>query len=234
MKKTLWLAVVIMLAPALTFAQRRVSAPVSSKWSVSPAVGFYKAKLDAVNEDLNQLQTLGVTVQKPDGNLHFGGRVHYKKNAQWSWLAEASLWKDKASGSLTGAGGTLSFEDQIRLTPIMVGSQYYFGQPKAKNRVYAGATGGIVLVDVKSDFNLQAAGAPPTSQKNSVSGTDFVSRPFIGLEIINTGNMSFWGEVGYVLGKYTLEATDLATGVKIEKDVSISGLHFTGGVKFGL
>lgn len=52
MKRALWLGLVIMMAPAVTFAQ--------SKWSVSPAAGFYKAKLDAVTEDLNQLQTLGV------------------------------------------------------------------------------------------------------------------------------------------------------------------------------
>lgn len=226
MKKTLWLAIVITMAPALTFAQ--------SKWSVSPAVGFYKAKLDAVNEDLDQWQALGVNVQKPNGNLHFGGRLHYKKSAQWSWLAEAGLWKDKASGNLTGAGGSLNFEDQIRLVPIMIGSQYYFGQPKAKTRVYAGATGGIVLVNVNSEFNLQAVGAAPASQKSSVSGNDFVSRPFVGLEIVNTSKMSFWGEVGYVLGKYTLELTNLATGAKVEKDVSISGLHVTGGVKFAL
>ena len=226
MKKTLWLAVVIMMAPVLTFAQ--------SKWSVSPAAGFYKAKLDAVNEDLAQLQAMGITVQKPDGNIHFGGRLHYKKNAQWSWLAEASLWKDKAAGNLTGAGGSLNFEDKIRLVPIMVGSQYYFGQPKAKKRLYAGATDGIVLVNVDSEFNLLPAGGAPATQTNSTSGTDFVSRPFVGLEIINTSKMSFWGEVGYVLGKYTLEATNLTTGAKIEKDVSISGLHITGGVKFGL
>ena len=226
MKKTMLLFAVLMMAPFLVLSQNR--------WSVSPAVGFYKAKLDAVNEDLNQLQNLGINVEKPNGNLHFGGRLHYKKNAQWSWLAEASLWKDKAAGNFTGVNGTLNFEDQIRLIPIMVGSQYYFGQPKAKNRVYAGATGGIVRVDVKSEFNLQAAGGAPATQSSSASGTDFVSRPFVGLEIINTSKMSFWGEVGYVLGKYTLEATDLATGEKVEKDVSISGLHITGGVKFGL
>jgi len=226
MKKTVWMAVVIMMAPVVTLAQ--------SRWSVSPALGFYKAKLDAVSEDLSQLQALGVTVEKPNGSLHFGGRLHYKKTPQWSWLAEASLWKDKSAGNLRDVTGTLSFEDQIRLVPIMVGSQYYFSQPKAKNRVYAGATGGIVLVNVKSEFNLLAAGGAPTSQTSSLSGTDFVSRPFVGLEITNTRTMSFWGEVGYVLGKYTLEATNLATGAKTERDVSISGLHVTGGVKFGL
>jgi hypothetical protein len=226
MKKASWLAVVVIMAPVVALAQ--------SKWSVSPAVGFYKAKLDAVNEDLSRLRTLGVTVEKPNGSLHFGGRLHYQKTAQWSWLAETSLWKDKAAGNLRGANGTSSFEDQIRLVPIMVGSQYYFGQPKARNRVYAGATGGIVLVNVKSQFNLSAAGAAPLSQTSSLSGTDFVSKPFVGLEIVNTRNMSFWGEVGYMLGKYTLEITDLATGAKTEKDVSISGLHVTGGVRFAL
>lgn len=144
------------------------------------------------------------------------------------------MWKDKAASNLTGAGGSLNFEDKIRLVPIMAGSQYYFGQPKAKKRLYAGATGGIVLVNVDSEFNLLPAGGAPATQTNSTSGTDFVSRPFVGLEIINTSKMSFWGEVGYVLGKYTLEATNLTTGAKIEKDVSISGLHITGGVKFGL
>jgi len=226
MKKAVLLAVAITATPVVTLAQ--------SRWSVSPALGFYKAKLDAVSEDLSRLQALGVTVEKPNGSFHFGGRLHYEKSPRWSWLAEASLWKDKSAGNLTGVNGTLSFEDQIRLVPIRVGSQYYFGQPKAKNRVYAGATGGIVLVNVKSEFNLLAAGGAPVSQTSSLSGTDFMSKPFVGLEIINTRNMSFWGEVGYVLGKYTLEATDLATGAKTERDVSISGLHVTGGVKIGL
>jgi hypothetical protein len=69
---------------------------------------------------------------------------------------------------------------------------------------------------------------------DDASGGTVMSKPFVGLEIANNSKMSFWGELGYVLGKYTIEATNLATGVKIEKDVSINGLHVTGGVKFRL
>lgn len=183
MKKAVLMAVVIMMTPVLALSQ--------SRWSVSPALGFYKAKLDAISEDLSQLQALGVTVEKPNGSLHFGGRLHYKKTPQWSWLAEASLWKDKSAGNLTGVNGTLSFEDQIRLVPIMIGSQYYFSQPKTKAKVYAGATGGIVLVNVKSRISLVTPGGGSQSETADRSGNDFLSKPFVGVEVAQNRKMSF-------------------------------------------
>ncbi len=226
MKKAVLMAVVIMMTPILTLAQ--------SRWSASPAVGFYKAELDALSDDLSRLENLGVTVHKPNGSFHFGGRLQYEKSPRWSWLAEVGFWKDKGAGNLQGAGGTFNYEGQVRLVPIMIGSQYYFSQPKTKTRLYAGATGGVVLVNVKDQYSLVSPGAGSNSQVDDASGGTFVSKPFVGLEIANNSKMSFWGELGYVLGKYTMEATNLTTGVKIEKDVSINGLHVTGGVKFRL
>lgn len=226
MKKTVLLAVVIMMVPVLTLAQ--------SHWSVSPAVGFYKAKLDALSEDLSLLENLGAKVQKPDGSFHFGGRLHYEKSPRWSWLAEVSIWKDQGGGHLQGQGGTFNFNNQVRLVPIMLGSQYYFSQPKMKTRLYAGATGGVVLVNVKTDMSLVATDAAPFSDVSSSSGSDFVSKPFVGLEIANTNKMLFWGELGYVFGKYTVEATNLVSGEKVQNNVSINGVHITGGVKFSL
>ncbi len=226
MKKAVLVAVVIMMTPILTLAQ--------SKWSVSPAAGFYKAKLDALSDDLDLLETFGATVQKPNGSFHFGGRAHYEKSPRWSWLAEVSIWNDQGAGNLRDVSGTLSFEDRIRLVPIMIGSQYYFSQPKTKTRLYAGATGGVVLVNVKSQISLVAPGAGPISDASTSSGSDFVSKPFIGLEIANARKMSFWGELGYVFGKYSLEITDPGTGQKVQNDVSINGLHVTGGVKIRL
>jgi len=116
----------------------------------------------------------------------------------------------------------------------MIGSQYYFSQPKTKIRLYASATAGVVLVNVKDQYSLVSPGAGSTSEVEDASGGTVMSKPFVGLEIANKSKMSFWGELGYVLGKYTVEATNLTTGVKIEKDVSINGLHVTGGVKFRL
>ncbi len=226
MKKAVLMAVVMMMTPILALAQ--------SRWSVSPAIGFYKAELDALSDDLSLLQTAGATVQKPNGSFHFGGRLHYEKSPRWSWLAEVGFWKDKGAGNLQGAGGTFNYEGQVRLVPIMIGSQYYFSQPKTKTRFYAGATGGIALVNVKDQYALSTLATGSTSQVDDASGGTFLSKPFVGLEIATNSKMSFWGELGYVLGKYTIEATNLTTGVKIEKDVSINGLHVTGGVKFRL
>jgi hypothetical protein len=217
MKKAVLMAAVILMTPILTLAQ--------SRWSVSPAIGFYKAELDAISDGLSRVQTIGATVQKPNGGLHFGGRLHYEKSPRWSWLAEVSLWKDKGTGSLQNE----SISDQVRLVPIMVGSQYYFSQPAAKTRFYAGATGGLVLVNVESEYRLGTL-----SQTADLSGNSVVTKPFVGLEIANTSKMSFWGELGYMLGKYTIEGTNAATGAKIEEDVSINGIHVTGGVKFRL
>ncbi len=151
--------------------------------------------------------------------------MHYEKSPRWSWLAEVSFWKDKGAGSLQNE----SITDQVRLVPIMIGSQYYFSQPKAKTRFYAGGTGGVVLVSVKSEYRLGQL-----SQAADLSGGSVVTKPFVGLEIANTSKMSFWGELGYMLGKYTIEGTNAATGAKIEQDVSINGVHVTGGVKFRL
>lgn len=224
MKKAVLMVIVLMTAPILALAQ--------SRWSVSPAVGFYKAELDGISDDLKQLENFGASVQKPNGSVNFGGRVHYQKSPRWSWLAEVSYWQDKGGGNLQGAAGMMNFEDQVRLVPIMFGSQYYFSQPQSKSRLYAGATGGLVLVTVKSEFSLNAPGANPFSDSSSRSGNDFVTRPFVGVEVANTSKMSFWGELGYVFGKYTLETT--ADGVKTTEDISINGLHLTGGVKFSL
>jgi hypothetical protein len=226
MKKTVLMAIVIMMTPILTLAQ--------SRWSVSPAVGFYKAELDALADDLSTLETLGVTVHKPNGSFHFGGRLQYEKSPRWSWLAEAGFWKDQGSGNLQGAGGNFNYESQVRLVPIMIGSQYYFSQPKTKARFYAGAIGGVVLVNVKDQYSLVSPGAGSNSQADDASGGTVMSKPFVGLEIANNRKMSFWGELGYVLGKYTMEVTNLTTGVKTDRDVSINGLHLTGGVRFRL
>lgn len=217
MKKAVLMAAVVLMTPILTLAQ--------SRWSVSPAIGFYKAELDAISDGLSRAQTIGATVQKPNGSFHFGGRLHYEKSPRWSWLAEVSLWKDKGAGSLQNE----SISDQVRLVPIMVGSQYYFSQPAAKARFYAGGTGGLVLVNVESQYRLGTF-----SQTADLSGNSVVTKPFVGLEIANTSKMSFWGELGYMLGKYTIEATNAATGAKTEQDVSINGIHVTGGVKFRL
>jgi hypothetical protein len=217
MKKTVLMAVVMMMTPILALAQ--------SRWSVSPAMGFYKADLDAISDELSRWETFGATVQKPNGSFHFGGRLHYEKSPRWSWVAEVGFWKDQGAANLQYESRT----DQVRLVPIMIGSQYYFSQPGMKTRFYAGATGGVVLVNVKNQYSFGAI-----SQAADLSGGSVVTKPFAGLEIANTSKMSFWGELGYMLGKYTIEATILATGAKIEKDVSINGLHVTGGVKFHL
>lgn len=226
MRKTALMAAIMMMTPILTLAQ--------SRWSVSPAIGFYKAKLDVLSESLSLLETFGATVQKPNGSFHYGGRLHYEKSPSWSWLAEVSLWNDKGAGSLLNEFGTWTFEDQVRLVPIMIGSQYYFSQPGTQTRLYAGATGGVVLVNVKSQLSLAAPGAGQFSENSDTTGSDFVGKPFVGLEITNNSKMSFWGELGYMLGKYTIEATDHATGVKVEQDFSINGFHVSGGVKFRL
>lgn len=226
MKKIMLLLLALLLTPMLALAQ--------SKLSIAPAAGFYKAKLDALTEDLSALEDLGAKVEKPGGSLHLGGRLYYQKNARWSWLAEVSLWKDRGEGSLQGVNGTFTFENQVRLVPIMLGSQYYFTPPKEKARFYAGATGGIVLVNVKAKLNLNVPGQGQLSESPSASGNDFVSKPFIGLELANTNKMFFWGEVGYLLGKYSVEETDPVSGAKVENDVSLNGLHFTGGVRFRL
>lgn len=226
MKKIMLLLLAIMLTPSLVSAQ--------SKLSLAPAAGFYKAKLDAFNEDLSALEDLGAKVEKPGGGPHLGGRIYYQKNARWSWLAEVSLWKDRGEGSLQGVNGTFTFENQVRLVPMMVGAQYYFTPPKEKARFYAGATGGIVLVNVKAKFNLNVPGQGQLSESPSASGNDFVSRPFLGLELANKNKLFFWGEVGYLIGKYSIAQTDPVTGATVENDVSINGLHFTGGVRFRL
>lgn len=226
MKKIMLLLLALMLAPMLASAQ--------SKFSIAPAAGFYKAKLDVLNDDLSALEDLGAKVEKPGGNFHLGGRLYYQKNARWSWLAETSLWKDGGEGSLQGVNGSFAFENQVRLMPIMIGSQYYFSQPKEQARFYAGATGGIVLVNVKAKFNLNVPGQGQFSESPSASGNDFVSKPFIGLELANTNKMFFWSEVGYLISKYTVELTDPLSGATVENDVSLNGLHFTAGVRFRL
>lgn len=226
MKKITLLLLALMLTPMLASAQ--------SKFSVAPAAGFYKAKLDGFNEDLNALEELGAKIEKPGGNFHLGGRLYYQKNARWSWLAEVSMWKDGGEGRIQEGGASLDFKNQVRLVPIMIGSQYYFSQPKEKARFYAGATGGIVLVNVKAKLDVNVPGQGQFSESPSASGNDFVSKPFIGLELANTNKMFFWGEVGYLIGKYTVELTDPLSGATVENDVSINGLHFTGGVRFRL
>ncbi len=226
MKKAVLMTAIIMMAPVLALAQ--------SHWSVSPAIGFYKAELDALSDELSLAETFGATVQKPNGSFHFGGRLHYEKSPRWSWLAEVSFWKDKGTGHLQDEFETRNFEGQVRLVPIMIGSQYYFNQPEKKTRLYAGATGGVVLVNVKNQFSLVAPGAGSISEVEELSGSDVVGKPFVGLEIAKNSKMSFWGELGYMLGKYTIEATDPDTGEKAKEDISINGLHITGGVKFHL
>lgn len=226
MKKIMLLLLALMLAPMLASAQ--------SKFSIAPAAGFYKAKLDALNDDLSALEDLGAKVEKPGGNFHLGGRLYYQKSARWSWLAEVNLWKDRGEGHIQDGGASFDFEQQVRLVPIMVGSQYYFSQPKEKARIYAGATGGLVLVNVKAEFNLNVPGQGQFSESPSASGNDFVSKPFIGLELANTNKMFFWGEVGYLIGKYTVELTDPLSGATVENDVSLNGLHFTAGMRFRL
>lgn len=224
MKKKVLLAVIIAVLPALASAQSRLS--------ISPAAGFYKAELDALADDLSLLESLGAKVEKPNGNFHFGGKLYYEKSPQWSWLAEVSTWKDKAEGNISDGLAALAFQDEVRLVPIMIGSQYYFSRPQTNARFYGGATGGVILVNVKSQISLTAPGAAPVSETSNMSGSDFVGKPFVGLEIANTSKMSFWGELGYMFGKYSLETTEPGTGAKTERNVSVNGLHITGGVKF--
>jgi hypothetical protein len=46
---------------------------------------------------------------------------------------------------------------------------------KKKNRLHAGATGGIVLVNVKSQVSLVGSNSEAADQ----SGNDFVGKPFV-------------------------------------------------------
>jgi hypothetical protein len=116
----------------------------------------------------------------------------------------------------------------------MIGPQYYFSQPEQKTRFYAGATGGVVLVNIKNQHSVVELGAGSASEIDDLSGRDFVGKPFVGLEIAEKDRMSFWGELGYMFGKYTVRATAPETGERTEQDISINGLHITGGVKFRL
>jgi len=130
----------------------------------------------------------------------------------------------------------LDFTDEIRLVPVMVGAQHNFGQPTARLRFYAGAGVGIVLVNSKS--RLQADIIAPTASKidkrTDISGNDFIGKPFLGIEVAASPKLAFFTEAGYVFGKFTSEETAAQTGAKTSQNISINGLHLTGGVKISL
>jgi hypothetical protein len=44
-------------------------------------------------------------------------------------------------------------------------------------------------------------------------------------------SLSLFTEPGYVFGKFTAEEVDPESGEKISEDISINGLHLTGGMK---
>ncbi len=103
---------------------------------------------------------------------------------------EVSFWKDNGAGNLQDASGTFNFEGQVRLVPVMIGAQYYFSQPDKKTRLYAGATGGVVLVNNKRQLSFVAPDAGSISEVEDASGGTVVSKPFVGLEIAKTSKMS--------------------------------------------
>ncbi|MGH7599843.1 MAG: outer membrane beta-barrel protein [bacterium] len=225
MKKAVLLASLIMMTPLLASAQ--------SRFSVAPALGFYKAELDKLVDFLGEIEKLGVEVQKPNGGLQFGGRLNYEKSPQLTLRAEAYYWQDQGNGNLRDVDGTLSFANKVRLVPIMLGAQYNFGQPEAKIRFYAGASGGVMLVKTQSQIALNLADPNEESieELTESSGSDFIGKPFVGLELGTSRKLAFFTEVGYVFGKFTSEEADLETGEPTSLDISINGLHLIGGMK---
>ncbi|MCI0699255.1 hypothetical protein L0337_45545 [candidate division KSB1 bacterium] len=127
----------------------------------------------------------------------------------------------------------MNFAEKVRLVPIMLGAQYNFGQPEAKIRLYAGASGGVMLV--KTQFRIEAnftdPNEEPVDELLESSGSDFIGKPFVGLELGASRNLAFFTELGYVFGKFTSEEADPESGEKTSIDTSINGPHLTGGIK---
>jgi hypothetical protein len=231
MKKAILLAGIVMMTPLLASAQ--------SRFSVAHAVGFYKAELDKL-VDLGGMEGPGVNVQKPDGGLQFGGRLNYATSPHLTLRAEAYYWQDQGSISLQDVDETQSFTNKVRLVPIMLGVQYNLGQPEAKIRLYAGASGGVMLVKTQSqlEINFSDPNEGPLGDGRGLSlilaessGNDFIGKPFVGLELGASRSLSLFTELGYVFGKFTSEEIDLESGAKTPVDNSINGLHLTGGMK---
>jgi hypothetical protein len=106
--------------------------------------------------------------------------------------------------------------------------------------LYAGASGGVMLVKAQSqlEINFSDPNEGPSDPDSGLSlilaessGSDFIGKPFVGLELGASRSLALFTELGYVFGKFTSEEVDLESGEKISKDTSINGLHLTGGVK---
>lgn len=207
-------------------------ASAQNRFSIAPELGFYKADLDKIAEGLNAAEDYGYKVQRPNGGMQFGGRLNYEKSPHLTWRLEVSYWQDQAAGHYDASDGTVDMKNKIRFVPLMVGAQYYLGAP-SQVRLYAGASGGIVLV--QSHFEMQVRytdpNAAPFEGRAEASGNDFIGKLFAGLEIAASPKLAFFSELGYVFGKFTEETVDADTGEKTSEDVSINGLHFKGGIK---
>jgi hypothetical protein len=232
MKKALLMAVAIMMTPLL--------APAQSRFSVAQAVGFYKAKLDKLI-DLPGMEEPGVNVQKPNGGLQFGGRLNYETSSHLTFRNEVYYWQDQGSIShpdeAQDEDGISNYTKKVRLVPIMLGVQYNLGQPEARIRLYAGASGGVMLVKTQSQVEINPIdpdGGPLGSLSvilSESSGSDFIGKPFVGLELGASRSLSLFTELGYAFGKFTSEELSLESGKKTSVDSSLNGLHLTGGIK---
>lgn len=225
MKKVALLAVIATMTPLLASAQSRIS--------IAPMAGFYKAKLDKTSEALSEVEKIGFKVQRPNGGLQVGGRLNYEKSPRLTLRVEVSSWQDQATGNFQASDGTVDFENQLRLIPIMLGAQYNLNAPSAKIRLYAGVSSGVVLVQTKFQMTVQlnTPNAQPDVTRSELSGNDFMGKPFLGLELATSRNLALFSELGYVFGKFTTEEVDPQSGSKNSEDTSLNGLHLMGGVK---
>ncbi|RMD98922.1 MAG: hypothetical protein D6814_06555, partial [Calditrichaeota bacterium] len=208
------LALCLLLGAGTAFAQGGVS--------IGGSFGYYNASLDKINEGFQGARENGATVTETNGGLIFRGILAYRVSPNFSWRLNVSFWSDQAKGENNDLSGNVKIIHKVRLTPLLLGAQFYFGDAESFLRPYVGGSAGLVVIKNIITVDLQPVDQAVSFQKSSATGSDFMGMPFVGVQVRASEFFSFFGEAGFKFSSYPVINTDQSTGISTRERVSLN------------
>jgi len=202
--------------------------------SLGGSLGYYRASLDHIDEDFEAAQANGAEVVNTNGGMIAGGFMSYRVSPYFSWRLSVAVWKDHASGSATDVGGELEIIHEVKLTPLLLGGQFFLLPPESHFRPYVGGSAGMVLIRNVITVNVNPIDELATSSATAATGSDFMAFPYLGLQVRIRGGFSLYGEGGYRFADYVVVDRDITTGDTTRSKVSLNGVTFSFGAMIDL
>lgn len=199
--------------------------------SLGGLVGYYDPDLGNIHQLLEDVKAQGGTVQsRPEGDITFGLTFDFSMTERVNMRLDAALWSGSASwrdAGGTGARSTL----EIDAMPVMVGFLLWMNDRTLAQRIYLGASVGIIRTSLKIRSD-QAQSSIFNASFLESTGSAFAFRPLAGIDYRLVSALRIFLELSYLYGSFTPQEIDLIKTQIGKEAVTLDGFDLMAGLKF--